>query len=297
MSLLTPERVPVKVYRWDDAGAPALDKTAGCMATIFKACLDTGYGAKEGAGWTMPFEDTASGVKVLRPEFGPHTDFYLRLSADTGTEMAAQVYINMTDVNTGDLKLQCNTPFKYAATNNSGKWILIASPRGFWFFCEQALTASQSTMSGAYFFVGDLGSNSVGLRDVYLKHTGGTSNYFSGAFGYYTDSAGVDKAPNKYLEGKLLAASDSSVATVDMMSLADGGTKSTDSDFVSPAVVVHQKDLGVVTGLLVPLSGAAHNNFDIISAANTDMVSDYIVFGSSSRNSDNLYIAKDNWSY
>ena len=36
MSLLTPERVPVKIYRWDDASAPLLNKTAGCMQNIFK---------------------------------------------------------------------------------------------------------------------------------------------------------------------------------------------------------------------------------------------------------------------
>ena len=155
MSLLTPERVPVKVYRWDDEGAPVFDKTPNCMATIFKACLVTGYGDKEGAGWTMPFEDTSAGVKVLRPEIGPHTDFYLRLSEDAGTEMAAQVYLNMTDANTGDLKLQCNSAFKYGGNNTSGKWILIASPRGFWFTNEHAYQTNVSlNKSGSFFYCG-----------------------------------------------------------------------------------------------------------------------------------------------
>lgn len=176
MSFLLPERVPVKVYRWDDVGAPALDKTANCVNTIFKACLVTGYGTKEPAGWTMPFEDVDAGVKVLRPEVAPHTDFYLRCSADTGTQMSAQVYLDMTDVNNGDLKLQCATPFKYATGINTGKWILIASSRSFWFFTNTSFNddAQRLTYSGTYFFCGDTVSLSDGQHATALLHSAGT---------------------------------------------------------------------------------------------------------------------------
>lgn len=55
------ERVPVKVYRWDDAGAPQVLPGAGDIKTILKACLVTGYGEnenrKEPLGWEMPFEN------------------------------------------------------------------------------------------------------------------------------------------------------------------------------------------------------------------------------------------------
>ena len=95
MSLLTPERVPVEVYRWDDVGAPALDKTAGCMMAIFKACLVTGYGGKTSAGWTTPFEDVGS--SVLKPKNSALSNFYLKLSADTGSQMDVVVYQTMTD--------------------------------------------------------------------------------------------------------------------------------------------------------------------------------------------------------
>ena len=54
------QRVPVKVYRWDDEGAPQVEAAAGSIKTILKACLVTGYGEgnkrKDGLGWEMAFE-------------------------------------------------------------------------------------------------------------------------------------------------------------------------------------------------------------------------------------------------
>ena len=54
------QRVPVKVYRWDDEGAPQVESAAGSIKTILKACLVTGYGEgnkrKDALGWEMAFE-------------------------------------------------------------------------------------------------------------------------------------------------------------------------------------------------------------------------------------------------
>lgn len=189
MSLLTPVKVPVKAYKWDDVGAPALDKTAGCVATIFKACLVTGYGNKEAAGWTMPFEDAAAGVKVLRPAVEVDTNWFMRLSADNGRGMAVQIYRNMTDVNTGDKKMECSTPFHYGGPVTSGKWILIASPKGVWFFAEaQSSTATKLPLnqSGTYLFAGNVPSDSS-TSNVYMRHSGGTYGATWGEKGGITD--------------------------------------------------------------------------------------------------------------
>ena len=55
------ERVPVKVFRWDDAGAPKVLPAEGDIKTILKACLVTGYGEnenrKEPLGWEILFEN------------------------------------------------------------------------------------------------------------------------------------------------------------------------------------------------------------------------------------------------
>ncbi len=57
MSLRNPVKYPVKYYSWQDDQAPQLSNADGLIKTILKACLVTGYGTKQGAGWTALFED------------------------------------------------------------------------------------------------------------------------------------------------------------------------------------------------------------------------------------------------
>lgn len=296
MSLLTPERVPVKVYRWDDAGAPALNKTAGCVMRIFKACLDTGYGSKAGAGWSTAFDGV--GTTVLRPEVGMHTDFYLRLSADTGKEIAAQVYLNMTDASTGDLKLQCATAFKYAKGNSSGKWLIVASTRGVWFFSEQRLdSVTETDKKGAFFICGDIAMGiDQATRPVFLQHSGGTQDvaYYSSILGTTLDGQS-NKTNSAYLIGKILIDGISNDAEI--LSAINGHNQYTSYDFANPACFFAKKNLCVVPGAYIPTSGAAHRNFDKIQLA-TDIDSlNAIAFGSSAWGDTNIYISTDYWVY
>lgn len=176
MSLLTPVKVPVKVYRWDDAGAPALDKTAGCMMTIFKACLVTGYGTKTGAGWTMPFGDVTAGVKILQPDVGAQTQWQLKLSGDTGRGMSAQIYIGMTSADTGIKKVELELPFSYGAPVTNGKWMLIATSKTVWFFAEAQHTGDDklpADKGGTYIIAGSVASD-IGDDCVYMRHTAGS---------------------------------------------------------------------------------------------------------------------------
>lgn len=172
MSLLTPERVPVKVYKWDDVGAPVLDKTAGCMMTIFKACLVTGYGTKESAGWTMPFEDTTSGVNVLRPASNAYTDFYVRLSLDTGSKMSVAMYDAMSDINTGVNLISLPVAFHYAKARVNEKWVMIVSPYGFWF--STASSTKANVDAGYFFWLGALPSIKGDGYCKGLQYSGGT---------------------------------------------------------------------------------------------------------------------------
>ena len=296
MSLLTPDRVPVKVYRSDDVGAPVLNKTANCVLNIFKACLVDGYGSKNGAGWTSPFLGT--GINVFRPDIGPHTDFYLQLSADTGTEVVAQVYLNMTAINTGDLKLQCATAFKYAKGVSTGRWLLIASPRGFWFFCEQGWTgAPEKQKLGAFLFCGDLsvGSNQVG-RPVFLQHTGGTvtTGEFSSVLG--VSSAGtINKGANAYLMGKILV--NNVVSDADIFDAINGSYQHTTSDFANLACIFSNKNLYIVPGTFIPLSGAAYLNFEAKIIATDSTALNIINFGTGGWGATNTYISTDEWVY
>lgn len=66
MSLRNPVRYPVKYYSWQDDKAPQLTDADGVIKTILKACLVTGYGTMQGAGWTALFED-AYRIVLRRP--------------------------------------------------------------------------------------------------------------------------------------------------------------------------------------------------------------------------------------
>lgn len=296
MSLLTPERVPVRVYRWDDADAPVLDRSAGCMAIIFKACLVTGYGAKESAGWSLAFEDTVSKVKALRPEQGANIDFFLRLSADTGTQVVPQVYLNMTDANTGDLKLQCASPFKYGQGSQTNKWLLIATSRGFWFFNEQR-NAGDANKTGSYFFVGDLARSNTSDRPVYLQHTGGSfdNTFFSSVFGVY--QGGIQKNSNTYLYGQLLLADTSTVITTDIRSLANGSKAETTGSYIADCCVIAGNDLYAVPAIYSPFSGPAHNNFDNLTIDTSAGTHQAAVFGTGATQNTNTYFTTDEWVY
>ena len=268
MSLLTPERVPVKVYKWDDADAPQLDKSPNCVATIFKACLVTGYGNKEPAGWVMQFEDVDAGVKVLRPTANPRSNYLLRLSADSGSQVTAQIYLNMSDINTGELKLQCASPFKYAKGRTSGKWLLVASPIGFWFFSEQSITNNLS-QSGAYFCISHALSESH--LALYLQHTGGTNES-----GNYSPLTGIYFAGSEYVYGQLIDA-DGNVKSLMPFGVTDGVTVRTEKDALAEIYVSDGKTVYVLIGLCLSLNQT--QNFYIRETLTSVGASSAISFG------------------
>ncbi len=283
MSFINPEKVPVTVYKWDDEDAPRLDRSPNCVATIFKACLVTGYGNKQGAGWTMPYEDNEAGVKVLRPAMSPEQDFYLRLSNDTGQEMTAQVYLNMTDVNTGELKLQCTTPFKYGYGKNSGKWILIASGRSFWFLFEQIYQGEKMNKSGGYFFCGDTAKNPIGNKAIVLKHSGGR---WSDGAGYDVLSTNNDGSTFTYMLDEKQQISSSVV----LESFFSSKTNKTDVVLFAPIYAYSNKQFYPLPAIYSNSAGAIKNNFE--------MHNDKMVFALSSYQEEtNFYFDIEYWTY
>lgn len=298
MALLSPETVPVKMYKWDDVGAPELKKTTNSLMSIFEACLVTGYGTKAGAGWTKPYE--ASGIKVFRPQIGSETDFYLRMASDNGRQVDPKIYKNMTDANTGDLKLNCTTPFKYARGDISGKWLLVASPRGVWFFCEQIYISSPLELlskSGSFFFAGDTMRNATGLRAVFLHHTGGSYNDgdYNDILGY-DEFAKVSKDAYSYLSGKLL--DDAGVVySADPESFFNGNTARTQDRILSPLLTFAGNKVYQIPGLTVPSNGAQQENFTVQNIDMGDYVSGIITFGTNTSLATNFCVATDVWSY
>lgn len=294
----------VNIYQWDDVNAPKLNKTTNCLQMILKACLVTGYGTKQGAGWTSEFDNIVSGVTVLRPKQNAEQDFYLRLSADNGAQMTAQVYLTMNDANTGDLKLQGATPFKYAKNNSTGKWLLLATERNFWFFCEQRF-ASQAAVNdakktGAYFFCGDTLKNSDGYRAIALNHTGGV--WEDG------DYAGVAKQHRNILTGStsfnfndcylpfnLYDCFAKTVSKIVPMTLFDGLSTYDTNAILSPLILNANTKLYQLPGLYIPANPAMFNNFDKTTVFDGS-VKNMIIFATAGCMSSNCLIKLDVWS-
>lgn len=257
------------------------------MQTIFKACLVTGYGEKQGAGWSLPFEDNDKGIKVFRPQIGVETDFYLRLSNDTGREMTTQVYLNMTDVDTGDKKLECDTPFKYGIGEKTGeKWALIACERAFWFFYETANRITP-TQSGTYFYCGDTGKNSIGDKAVYLKHAGGSWGIDD------TDRYSIfdESSSGGFTSGKLLDIKSNTVSSVNLKSMFTGGTQQSKQTLLAPSLLMNQQEIWALPAFAP--STLKQHNFEQINGFGRQFMS----FSTATQYSHNLFVAIDYWEF
>lgn len=288
MSFINPEKVPVTVYKWDDEDAPRLDRSPNCVATIFKACLVTGYGSKSPAGWTMPFEDNEAGVKVLRPAISPEQDFYLRLSNDTGQEMTAQVYLNMTDVNTGELKLQCETTFRYALTQISQKWVLIACGRGVWFFSEHwHNNYATANLSGNYFYCGDSVASTVGNKAIILSHTGGRD----GAL-FFPPTYDENENYNS-TKTKIYFPTTGQVIKSKIESYFNGFTKKTEQPLLSPLHIFHDYECyGLPAIFALSNRGESLENYQVVQLAQK-----HIVHGTSSWSNSVFITASEYWEF
>lgn len=264
MNLITPERVPVKVYRWDDANAPVLDKKANCVASIFKACLVTGYGNQQPAGWSMPYENMTTNVKVLKPPLSVEKDYLMRLSADNGRAITVQMYANMTNINTGKLLLQLTSPYRYNGGNcATGKWVMIASSRGFWFFTEtqdygRAYTEQKQ---GSYLYIGDTCSNANGIKNSALTHTGGSA---SGSNDTYLAMFDQQNDTTYNLYGKVYDYTLNKAAPTTKNSMFDGMKNLSNNIYLSQLTLYANNDFYVLPAFMPSNDNA--NNYDIVNA-------------------------------
>lgn len=289
MSFLNPVSEQVSVYMSTDADAPVLNKTANNLAVLFKACLVTGYGTKVGAGWTMPFEDMATGVKVFKPDAIADIPYFLRLSADTGTSSVAQVYLDMTAASVGTLKMQLATAFKYATGAISGKWILIASKTSVWFMCEQANAGVSIDRAGAYFYCGSVRTSDAAESAIYMQHTGG-----SGDNGNYSPPTGIYTTANGYLKGQLML-SDYTVTSTDFRGQYSGDGSLTNTNNVSPFWSIVNGEMYYLPNLFLPLNQDVHSNFATVTISDGCSAIECVSVGMSGWGNIMFYIPTQKW--
>lgn len=282
MSILTPIKQAVKIFSSTDKEAPQLNRQANELQVILKACLVTGYGDKQSAGWDLSFEE--DGIKVFSPKPNAHTHFFLKLSNDTGQECKTQVYTDMTAIDNGQLRLELATPFKYGIGNaTTHKWALVATTDAFWFFHE---TGGRIDVSATYLYCGKVGQNTKGSYGVLLSHTGGVWDiYDTDRYAITSDNAG---STGGFATPKLLV--DDTVVDCYYLSMFDSIKNHTTNVLVSPIFVKTQDEL----------FGLPAYNPSVINKAMWDKVENRFMVATTSthyQQKSNIYIPVDYWEF
>lgn len=131
-------KIPAKIYRHTDRNAPQLSATSGCLKTLLKACLVTGYGEdgawKEPLGWEMLFEEPNNAV--FRSQSTESSRFYLQVLNEEKTYASITPYRQMAELMSGDgyfgLPNATENRLAYSGANSKGEWMLVGCDRAFW---------------------------------------------------------------------------------------------------------------------------------------------------------------------
>lgn len=127
MSFVNPIKLPVMRFDSTDAHAPQLNynaRTSGDIKTILKACLVTGYGDKQGAGWSV-VEESDFGLSLKSPHV-QMVDYVFTFNDDSTTETVWGFYYQHEQGSFEPIK---KTP-NYIDTNQSG-WCMLVAELGF----------------------------------------------------------------------------------------------------------------------------------------------------------------------
>nr|DAJ26626.1 MAG TPA: hypothetical protein [Caudoviricetes sp.] len=276
--------MPVTLYLSSDDQAPVL--TNANLSVILKACLVTGYGAKHGAGWTMPYEDAASNTRVFAPKHAGELDSYLRVKDNGSGKADIHAYREMTGIDTGEKILGLGLPYKFAVSNPTGRWAVVASERSAIIWVESGYDSAGR--NGQMLFYGDTGSAHDGSRCLLLAHSGGgySDGSTSSLFYYETANASAKAKSYRDVDG---------TTGQDFLSLF-GSPRETAGQYLAP--VLMQRG-----GLLYPVPGihtgtrAADNLTEINDDGNPYTVLHSYGWSNIRKDFARLIIRTDKWRY
>ncbi len=160
----------VRVYRWDDAGAPTLNGGVGSLVALLRAVLvgtaGVAYGSKASSGWTEEWTGTNEaafknggtgfGIKVTHTAAARTATFvgYESISGGATTNpfpTAAQLSTGLYVLITND-----GTPY----TTNNRPWMIVADNKRFYLYIGFDNTTAQgiagSTTANGIYFAGDI---------------------------------------------------------------------------------------------------------------------------------------------
>lgn len=130
MSFLNPTPVPVTLYQSTDPDAPQLGSNnwQGAIKTILKACLVSGYGGKQGAGWAMTDETEHKATFTPTDPQAPPVGIIM----DSGNRQYSQFDLVWRGTPQG-IAVQGITRISNQQVTANWTWALVASARGFAF--------------------------------------------------------------------------------------------------------------------------------------------------------------------
>lgn len=151
MSFLNPVNEPVLRFSSTDAGAPQINyaaRTAGDVKAVLKACLVTGYGAINSAGWSLV--NDVGGTAEFVSHDPSMSDYRLGVSDGASSTTWYYTYLD-TRVNPA-----YNEPTKAIPAVNkahpSNCWTLLVTAKGFIFIESLYLTAVAGLSSRITYF-------------------------------------------------------------------------------------------------------------------------------------------------
>ncbi len=167
MSLRNPVKYPVKYYSWQDTQAPQLSDADGVIKTILKACLVTGYGTKQGAGWTALFEDAYRIVlrRPLRTGNPPHIK--IENGKITGTTKRHRIVAQDKPTGLGDTKELLAINLLARDTLAGKEWHCVVTDFAF-FLCYQMAENGYDGNRNMFLYYGEVSRTQENIENIHL---------------------------------------------------------------------------------------------------------------------------------
>jgi hypothetical protein len=220
--------LPVKIYRWDDVGAPSLtDARTSSIINVFKKVLVEGYGTKQPLGWTIDQEDAQNFKIAFRNSTVSGSGGRCILSGHTGFDdilgMRCQSAIDMVDFNnliTAGYK-QAFKIYPNSAQYPNTKWIVIGNSVGFMFISDHDGSYSNDTTRHiATVYAGDITPTIPSDIGVFVTIASLISTSYVPSSDTVGDGAGYGQSWGFY-------------STATLAQLTDGGVLMPDTDLTT----------------------------------------------------------------
>lgn len=153
MSFLNPVNEPVLMFSSTDVSAPQINynsRAAGDIKAVLKACLVTGYGAKNSAGWSV-VNEVDHVAEFISPS-AAMSDY--RFGIDDTSSTQPVWHYTYRDIKTTPSPANGRPKTSSYIDNNSSNngWILLVTPRGFYFISVMQSSIVDKLVSRTLYF-------------------------------------------------------------------------------------------------------------------------------------------------